>query len=49
MAALVDWYRRHGVGVVELHATADGESLYRSMGFDEGPNPALRLRLGLGE
>lgn len=49
VTALVDWYRRHGVGVVELHATADGESLYHSMGFDEGPNPALRLRLGLGE
>ena len=45
MEALVDWYRANGVGVVELHATADGEPLYRSMGFDEGDNPALRLPL----
>jgi GNAT superfamily N-acetyltransferase len=43
--ALVEWYRAQGVGVVELHATTDGEPLYRAMGFDEGPNPALRLRL----
>ena len=45
MARLVDWYRASGVGVVELHATAAAEALYRSMGFDENPNPALRLRL----
>lgn len=47
MEALVGWYRSEGVEVVELHATADGEPLYRAMGFDEGDNPALRLRLGL--
>ena len=45
MTALVESLGACGAGVVELHATADGEPLYRSMGFDEGPNPALRLRL----
>jgi GNAT superfamily N-acetyltransferase len=49
LEALLDWYRAQGVGVVELHATEDGLALYRSMGFDEGSNPALRLRLGLGQ
>jgi GNAT superfamily N-acetyltransferase len=45
MAAIIDWYRANDVGVVELHATADGEPLYASMGFSSGGNPALRLRL----
>jgi GNAT superfamily N-acetyltransferase len=45
MTALLDWYRRREVALVELHATADGEPLYRSLGFSEGPGPALR-RMG---
>jgi len=42
--ALLDWYELLGVPWVELHATPEGEGLYRSLGFDEGPNPALRIR-----
>ncbi len=42
--ALLDWYELMGVPWVELHATPEGEGLYRSLGFDEGPNPALRIR-----
>jgi GNAT superfamily N-acetyltransferase len=49
MEAIVDWCRDNDVLLVELHASPDGLPLYRSMGFDENPNPALRLRLGLGE
>ena len=33
------------VGVVELRTTPDGDALYRSLGFTDGPNPALRLTL----
>jgi GNAT superfamily N-acetyltransferase len=44
MQALVDWYDNHGVPVIELHATPEGEPLYRELGFgDEGP-AALRRR-----
>ena len=43
--ALLDWYREKRILTVELHATADGEPLYRSLGFAEGSNLALRLRL----
>ena len=32
---LVDQVRQRGVSVVELHATTEGESLYRSRGFGE--------------
>ena len=44
-SALVAWLRDRGVGSIELHATPDGEPLYRSLGFDHGPNPALRVRV----
>ena len=43
--ALVDEFRTRGVGVVELHATAQAEPLYRSLGFGEGQGPGLRLSL----
>jgi GNAT superfamily N-acetyltransferase len=45
--ALLDWYEVMDVPWVELHATAEGERLYRSLGFDEGANPALRLHRGM--
>jgi GNAT superfamily N-acetyltransferase len=44
MRALLDWCASVGVTQVELHATADGEGLYRHLGFADGPNPHLRLR-----
>jgi ribosomal protein S18 acetylase RimI-like enzyme len=44
MLALLDWYERSDVSVVELHATADGEPLYRSLGFGQGGGVALRRR-----
>ena len=31
--------------VVELHATAEAENLYRSLGFSQGKSPGLRLSL----
>lgn len=43
--ALLDDLRSRGVRVVELHATAQGEGLYRSLGFTPGAHPDLRLRL----
>ena len=44
MLALLDWYDRSDVPVVELHATADGEPLYRSLGFSQDGAVALRRR-----
>lgn len=44
MTALLDWYDASGVEVVELHATAMGESLYRRLGFDDSGPVALRRR-----
>jgi hypothetical protein len=43
LGALLIWYAANDVRIVELHATASAEGLYRSLGFSEGPNPALRL------
>lgn len=46
MGELLDWYREREVPTVELHTTPAGERVYRPLGFDEGPNPALRITLG---
>lgn len=43
--ALVDEFRTRGVGVIELHATAQAEGLYRSLGFSQGDGPGIRLAL----
>ena len=40
--ALVGWCEDEGVTAIDLHATGDGEQLYRSFGFRE--NQALELR-----
>jgi GNAT superfamily N-acetyltransferase len=43
-ASLLDWFRAEGITAVDLHASADGEALYRSFGFREGPNVELSWR-----
>jgi GNAT superfamily N-acetyltransferase len=44
MVALLDWFDEQGVRTVELHATADGEPLYRALGFSDDPPMAMRRR-----
>jgi GNAT superfamily N-acetyltransferase len=43
LAALLDWLWANGVSLVELHATTDGNPLYRSFGFEDPAQPQLRL------
>jgi len=43
LRALLEWFGSEGVDNVELHASPDGEPLYRSEGFWEG-STALALR-----
>ena len=44
MELLLDWCAEQAIPVVELHATALGEPLYRSLGFSqEGPRPLRRV------
>jgi GNAT superfamily N-acetyltransferase len=45
MLALLDWFRRNDVPVVELYAAPLGEGLYRELGFKEGQSPTLGLCL----
>jgi GNAT superfamily N-acetyltransferase len=45
LGALSGWFRERKVGLIELHATPEGEPLYRSMGFGEAGNPHLRMHL----
>ena len=44
LTALLDWLRSTGIRIVDLHATADAESLYRSLGFTKPADRALTLR-----
>lgn len=44
LEALLDWFEQRQVPVVELHATPDGEPLYRSLGFGQEGGVALRRR-----
>ncbi|WP_394434454.1 GNAT family N-acetyltransferase [Streptomyces sp. SGAir0957] len=41
--ALLAWYRARDVRRIDLHATAQGEPLYASLGFTRTPSPAMRL------
>jgi GNAT superfamily N-acetyltransferase len=43
LEALLDWFGERGAASVTLNATAEGEPLYRSLGFSRQPHPALRL------
>jgi GNAT superfamily N-acetyltransferase len=38
---LLDWYAAEGVRRVYLHASPDGEGIYRGQGFAEGAHPEL--------
>lgn len=42
MRAVLAWYERRGVSRVDLRASAAGEPLYRSLGFEHLPEPTLR-------
>lgn len=42
VSAGLEWLSKMGAEVVDLHATPDAESLYRSLGFSEAPSLALR-------
>ena len=42
--ALLGWFHDEGVPIVELHSTADGEHLYRSLGFGQKGGIPLRRR-----
>lgn len=44
MSMLLDWFRSKGVHNVELHASRDGEGVYRSLGFADPPHPNLKWR-----
>lgn len=43
--AVIDWARAEGIARVELHASADGEHLYESLGFVPAQAPSMRLSL----
>ena len=43
--SILSWLPERGVRNVELHATPEGEPLYRSYGFDEPRYPQLRAGL----
>jgi GNAT superfamily N-acetyltransferase len=45
LTALLDWFAESGAVSVTLSATAEGEPLYRSLGFARQQHPALRLSL----
>jgi GNAT superfamily N-acetyltransferase len=43
--ALLEWLTTRDVPIVELHATAEAAPMYRALGFEPGPYPAMRLGL----
>ncbi|MGW7410870.1 GNAT family N-acetyltransferase [Streptomyces sp. NPDC054863] len=44
MQGLLDWFREQEVARVDLYASAEGEPLYRALGFADLPDPALYWR-----
>jgi len=45
LTELLEWFREAGVANVDLRATTIAEPIYRSLGFHEADNAALRLHL----
>jgi GNAT superfamily N-acetyltransferase len=44
LRALLDWFVAQAIHTVDLHASTDGEPIYRAHGFAENRQPALRWR-----
>ncbi|MCX4428281.1 GNAT family N-acetyltransferase [Streptomyces mirabilis] len=44
MRSLLDWFEEREVARVDLYASAEGEPLYRELGFTDHPDPALYWR-----
>lgn len=44
MRGLLDWFGEREVARVDLYASAEGEPLYRELGFTNHPDPALYWR-----
>jgi hypothetical protein len=43
LAALLHWMRSTGIGRIDLHASPDGDVLYRSVGFTDPQRPGFTL------
>ena len=48
MEALLGWYQRRAVRKIDLGASAEGEPLYRALGFVPRSSPAMRLTIASG-
>jgi GNAT superfamily N-acetyltransferase len=43
VAALVDWLNGHGIHYIQLHASSDGEPVYKAAGFTAARYPGMDL------